>query len=230
MNELVKKFFEEEKEKDFIVENLPNGVRYRSKKDIQWNIMHESYKPLTDEQIAFLQDEVNAFKRTHYIFPEWFHDFLKTSNGCNLFYDSLSIYGEQTPLLNKAGEKEYAKLDRTNPDWMAPYNLRTDGLKMDPASAERWFVFGSYSYDGTELAWDYKRKKIVAMYELPDTMSIKEKRKVKEADYEKMICAEWDSFDEFFLNETKRLEEVILKYGEEVDVQSLPVGHKDWEE
>lgn len=51
-----------------------------------------------------------------------------------------------------------------------------------------------------------------------------------------MICQQWDSFDEFFMQETKRLNEIISKYGIDKEkgfmfsVKTLPLGHKDYQD
>lgn len=237
MNQTVKDFFEREKENDVRLEVLPNGVRYLSNKCVKFNRLHECYKPLTDEQIEVLQADVNEEQQTAFIFPKWYRDFLKTTNGCNLYYDCLSLYGEPTPVVWSDKENTYVKavLERTNPNWMAPYNLRDGDIKFDDASKKRWLTIGGYQFDGTQIAWDYKMDKIVAMYSLPEDISIKALKKMKEADYEKLICAQWNSFDEFFRQETERLRKVIDFYGVDQDkgfecgVKTLPIGHKDYE-
>ena len=80
MNQTVLDFFEREKEKDVRLEILPNGIRYRSTKCLKFNILHECYIPLTDEQIDILQADVNQERYADFIFPEWYRDFLKTTN------------------------------------------------------------------------------------------------------------------------------------------------------
>lgn len=173
-----------------------------------------------------------------FVFPEWYRDFLKTTNGCNLYFGSISLYGEQTPVVWSEKEKTYVKalLEWTNPNWMAPFDLRDGDIKFDDVSKKRWLTIGGYQYDGTLIAWDYKKSCIVAMYSLPDDISIKKLKKMKEEDYEKLIYAQWSSFDEFFTQETERLNKVVSKYGVDKEQgflrweKTLPVGHVDYEE
>lgn len=239
MNQTVKNFFEREKEGDVRLEVLANGVRYLSNQCVKFNRLHESYKPLTDEQIDVLQNEVSSAQMSAFVFPKWYKDFLKTTNGCNLYFDCLSLYGEQTPVVWSEEEKTYVKalFERTNSNWMAPYDLRfTNSIKFDNDSKRRWLTIGVYGYDGTQVAWDYKIEKIVAMYRLPITLSVKARRLLKEHDYEKLICQQWTSFDEFFMRETKRLNDVLSKYGIDKEKgfihgeKTLPIGHKDYQD
>lgn len=236
MNHFVKDFFEREKEDDIQLEVLQNGIRYLSNKSIKFNRLHECFKPITDEQIDVLQNEVNAAQMADFVFPGWYRDFFKTTNGCNLYFDCISLYGEQTPVVWSEKDKTYMKvmIERNNPNWLAPYDLRfTDSIKYDKASKERWLTIGGYKYDGTKIVWDFKTEKIVAMYRVPITLSLKAKKLLKEADFEKMICQQWNSFDEFFMQETKRLNEVVSKYGVDKEKgfmyseKTLPLGHKD---
>lgn len=237
MNHIVKDFFEWEMGKDIQREVLQNGTRYLTDKCDKFNRLHEYFAPITDEQIDRLQNEVNAAQRTAFVFPGWYRDFLRTANGCNLYFGCISLYGEQTPLVWSEKEQTYIKamLDRGNPDWMAPYDLRfTDSVKYDSAFKERWLTIGSYQYDGTQIVWDYKTEKVVAMYRVPVTLPLEAKKSLKEADFEKMICQQWDSFDEFFVRETKRLDGVIAEYGVDRERgfidrdKTLPTNHKNY--
>ncbi len=238
MDHIVKDFFEREKENSVRLEVLQNGVRYLTDKSEKFNRLHECFRPLTDEQIDDLQNEVNAAQMTAFVFPAWYRDFLKTTNGCNLYFGCISLYGEQTPAVWSEKEKTYmrATLERSNQGWMAPFDLRfTDSIKYDKAAKERWLTVGCYGYDGTQIVWDYKTEKIVAMYRVPVTLSLKAKKLLKEADFEKMICRQWDSFDEFFTQETQRLNGVVSEYGVDREKgfihreKTLPIGHKDYQ-
>lgn len=238
MNLIVKNFFEREKKNGVSLETLPNGIRYLTDQCVRFNRIHEIYKPLTDEQIDTLQLDVNQAQLTDFVFPEWYRDFLKTTNGCNIYFGCISLYGEQTPLVWSEKYNAYIKalLERTNPNWMAPYNLRDIDIKFDEVSKKRWLAIGTYHFDGTQIVWDYKTQKLIAMYSLPVTISIKALKKMSEADYENLICAQWDSFDDFFVQETKRLNNVITRYGVDKEKgflsweKTLPIGHKDYQD
>lgn len=236
MNLIVKNFFEREMGQDVQRVVLRNGIRYLTNKCDRFNRLHESFNPISDAQIDELQKEVNAAQMAAFVFPEWYRDFLSTTNGCNLYFGCISLYGEQTPLVWSEKEQTYirAMFDRNDPDRMAPYDLRfTDSVKYDNAAKERWLTIGSYQFDGTQIVWDHKTEKIVAMYRVPVALPLKAKRALKEADFEKMICGQWDSFDEFFTEETKRLDDVVSKYGVDREKgfvdrdKTLPIGHRD---
>ncbi len=234
MEKLINDFFKTEANGDVSIEEYPNGVKYFSNKTRK-PPYHEYYKPLTEEQIEFLQSDINAQYKTSYVFPDWLKRFYKITNGCFVFFGAFSIHGEQTPLVTVNGVLEKAGLRRADETWMAPYDLR-EVNKFDEACKNRWLILGSYDYDGTEIAWDYKTQKIVAMYNVSESLSTKAWKKLKEVDYEKTICAEWDSFEEFFEQETKRIKAVMEAC--EIDAEegfcdwekTLPVGHEDHEE
>ena len=239
MNEIVNNFFEQEKKFDIEIKVLPNGIQYLSNKVTKWNILHQRYTGLSDGQIQILQDDINQEQHADYVFPAWYNELLKTTNGFNIFFNAISFYGEQTPAIWDKKEKSYKKatLQRMNPDWMAPYNLRNpNSVKYDKAAQNRWLVLGTYHCDGTNIAWDYEKEKIVAMYIYPITTPIKVWKKLKIIDYEKLVFMQWDSFDEFFVRETERLRKVVEKCGVDSDYgfidwkKSLPIGHKDFQE
>ena len=239
MNQIIKDFFEKENRKCVQLEVLPNGVRYRLSRYKTFNVMHERFIPLTLSQIDILQQEVSEAQKTQFIFPDWYRDVLATTNGCNLFFDCSQLDGEQTPTFWSEQEQRYVKtlLDRNDPNWMAPYDLCFNGsIKYNNAARARWLTIGSYMYDGTKVAWDYKFNNICAMYSLPSSISIKSWKKLREEDYEERIFARWDSFDAFFIQETERLRHVILKYGVDMEKgfiyrdKTLPIGHKDYSE
>ncbi|MCL2475088.1 MAG: SMI1/KNR4 family protein [Chloroflexi bacterium] len=235
-------FLEKEKQRPFVVtKKYPNGVHYIYEKYTKWNRMHKFFNPLNDEQIDTLQKDVNEAQRAMYVFPSWYRDFLKTTNGLNVFFDAISFYGEQTPVVlhPKYGQIK-ALIERDNPDWTAPYNLRfPNSIKYDLNAQNRWLTIVSYHYDHTHIAWDFKKNKIIAMYAHRATFPIKEWKKLTESDYEKLIIAEWDDFETFFIAEMKRLSEVFKK-NENLDLdinenlfvlwrKALPIGHKDFQ-
>jgi hypothetical protein len=74
------------------------------------------------------------------------------------------------------------------------------------------------------------------MYDFPAATPIRVFKKMKEADYEQLIFAEWDSFETLFLSETKRLAKIFefidprtVDYGDLIFwKRTLPVEHKDF--
>lgn len=236
----IKQFIENEKERrQIIVDEYENGYKYRVKNDkFKSRVFHSVFKPLSDSQIDKLQNDVNSVQHANYIFPKWYRAFLKVTNGINMFMGTIVLYGEQTPMTNhsKYGLIE-ACLERDNPNWMAPYNLRfTNSVKLNCDLQNRWLVIGCYGYDGTQIAWDYKKNKIVAMYCLPVTISIRKLRKMTESDYEKMIICEWDTFESFFTSETDRISNIfnsiedlaiIDEFKDNYKQQALPLSHKE---
>ena len=158
----------------------------------------------------------------------------------NIFYGAISFYGEQTPMVYdpRYGHIE-ALVERDNPQWMAPYNLRyTRSVKYDKSAQNRWLTIGSYHADGTQIAWDFNKENIVIMYPLPVTMPMKEFKKLKEADYENLIINSWKNFEDFFIDESQRLQDVFKQCvgWEEIDQadlefwkKTLPIGHKKFQ-
>lgn len=236
----VNDFLELEKKKpNIVLKEFSNGIEYIYKKYIRFNYLHSFYYPLNDSQIKKLESDVNVAQSAHYIFPDWYIEFLKTTNGLNIFFNSIIFYGEQTPMINhpKYGYVE-APIERDNPEWMAPFNLRypRNSIRYDAAAQERWLIIGSYHADGTIIAWDYTLNKIVLMYSLPVTLSIKKLKHLSELDYQDLIFKSYDSFEEFFHGETFRLNVVFDKYLDkneldQTDVlfwrKTLPIGHKN---
>lgn len=242
MLDYVKFFLEEEKnKKSVILKTYPNGIEYVFEEYKGFNYLHSFYYPLNDAQIDKLQQDVNIVQEANYQFPQWYRDFLKTTNGLNIFFDSLRFSGEQTPIVNhpKYGLTE-AFIERDNPNWIAPYNLRySRSTKYDHNAQNRWLTIGSYFADGTCIAWDFKVEKIVLMYVFPITMPIKVWKKLKEDDYEKQIFQTYDNFNEFFLSETKRLNQIFSELNKKHEIdrtdimfwrRTLPVRHKDYQE
>jgi len=249
--EYIDDFLAKERQKEFVVtKNLSNGVRFIRESETKPKYLHEWFKPLDDEQIDKLQADVNKAQRSAYVFPEWYRDFFKSTNGLNLFFASISFFGEQTPLVEhpkygliEAGIGGYSDDPVERENWMAPYNLRyTNSGMLDPAIKKRWLVIGSYGQDGTLIVLDFKTNKIVAMYVLPVTLSIKEFRKMKEADFEQRIFAEWKDFETLFMSETERLSKIFAGFMDTKEFsllgldyiqlpiwkKTLPKGHKDF--
>lgn len=209
-------FLDREKTKNGVeLKNYPNGIKYLYTKYSNFNCLHCFFYPLTDEQINKLQHDVNQAQNAQYIFPDWYCEFLKTSNGLRIFFNAISFYGEQTPMINhpKYGWTE-APIERSNPEWLAPYNLRypRDAIRVELAAQNRWLTIGAYFSDGTKIAWDFKKNKIVLMYPLSVDLSVRALRKMKEADYEALIFAEYESLEVFFYDETERLNVFFDQY------------------
>jgi len=245
--QFIKEFLEREKRrKGILLNEFPNGRKYIGDNDTNTQkTMHQYFKPLDDVAIDKLQHDVNNAQRANYIFSNWYRDFFKITNGLNVFFGSINFYGEQTPMINHSiyGYTE-AFLERDNPNWMAPYNLRfTRSARFDINAQNRWLTIGSYGQDGAQIIYDYKKDKIVAMYVLPVVTSIKQLRKLMESDYEQMIFAEWPDFKTFFISETERLSKIFEPYPNieyvnhgnikgSVDhvclKKTLPKGHRDY--
>ena len=58
---------------------------------------------------------MNNVQKAKYVFPKWYIEFLKTTNGLNIFLNSISLFGEQTPIVeNKKIGKTESLLEREN--------------------------------------------------------------------------------------------------------------------
>ncbi len=239
MNFIIDFIRKEEERKQIKVDVYTNGIKYVIENDpLVARTFHSFFKPLNNEQILKLEDDVNHVQKAKYVFPEWYIEFLKTTNGLNIFINSISLFGEQTPIVeNKKIGKTESLLERENIGWLAPYNLRySNSVKFPEEAQNRWLVIGNYKYDGTHIAWDFKTKKIIAMYALPATTSIKKLKKMKECDYESMIICEWDNFESFFVTESERLSKIFESYTDLTEIKNydailgkktLPISHKE---
>ncbi|MDR2091188.1 MAG: SMI1/KNR4 family protein, partial [Clostridiales bacterium] len=111
-------FLENEKQKEVVItKDFPNGTKFFYQGETKYKVLHAWYKPLDDEQIDKLQTDVNNAQGASFVFPEWYRDFFKTTNGLNIFFGSISFFGEQTPLVEHPvyGLIE-AGLERENPN------------------------------------------------------------------------------------------------------------------
>lgn len=162
MNFIINFIRKEEERKQIEVVAYSNGVKYVIENDpLVARTFHTFFKPLNNEQILKLEDDVNNVQKAKYVFPKWYIEFLKTTNGLNIFLNSISLFGEQTPIVeNKKIGKTESLLERENIEWLAPYNLRySNSVKFSEEAQNRWLVIGNYKYDGTHIAWDFKTKK-----------------------------------------------------------------------
>jgi len=256
--QFIKDFLEREKlRQGVVIKEFPNGTKYIHERDLQTKrVVHKCFKPLDSSAIDKLQSDVNKAKGASYIFPNWYRDFFKSTNGLNLFFSSIYFDGEQTPMIQhpiygwtEAGIGGYSNNPIERENWMAPSNLRYTRLDIFDLNAQnRWLRIGAYGQDGSHINWDFKKNKIVVMYSLPAVTPTKELRKFTEQDYEQRIFAEWSDFETFFLSETERLAKIFELYPNVTHIETcsklkkkfpnivdslcykktLPKGHKDY--
>jgi len=239
-------FLDKEKQREGIItKDFPNGTKFFHESETKYKILHQWFNPLDDIAIDKLQHDVNKVKQVNYVFPAWYREFFKTTNGLNINFISICFHGEQTPMVNHPiygwtealrGWNSEGKEDLEN--WMAPFNLRYTTLSgFDINTITRWLAIGCYRADGTHILWDFKDNNIKAMYAMPVTTSLKKLRQLKESDYEAMIFAEWSDFETLFKVETERLAKIFEGCTDSTKIdycdvsfwnKTLPKGHKDF--
>ena len=77
----VKKIYELDQKKD--------GYSLINNELENFNTMFEFFTPLNDEQIKKLEQDVNCAQGAQFVFPNWYKDFLKITNGMNLYFGCL---------------------------------------------------------------------------------------------------------------------------------------------
>lgn len=212
MNEMINKYYLDEKKDGFSLIN-------KELKD--FNTMFEFFSPLNDEQIAMLEQDVNNLQGTQFVFPLWYRDLLKITNGMNLYFGCLSFFGDQTPLIKT--EKGYFRktIARNDPNWMAPYSLLTNGsLKYDLNCRNRWLTFAGFR-DNTLIAYDFKTNEIVRMMKDPVDLSMKKWKKMTEKDYESKIINKWDNFEDFFIYSINMLSKIVDEWLNSEEIKKL---------
>lgn len=197
------RFFENLK---FPQEVVPNGatIWYNTNSDSCINkILHRRYAPLSDMEIATLQNEINTLYHTQLRFPDWYKDFLKKNNGVSLFFGAISLFGMQV-------------INRLDPKHETPFSLYVENLSKNRKLGKNVLIIGSYGYDNTSIAIDTlcATSKIFCVYH----------------ETNKIIC-EWNNFDEFIKEELDRLQKRFNVQPWNMLMKgrgTLPVLHKDY--
>ena len=93
--------------------------------------LHEIYISLSEEQINELENTIPV------PLPSDYREFLKISNGINIFSDSLSVFGV-----------------RDSDSSTQPYDIIDENMEAPEGAPESWLFFGGYSWDGTMVMFD----------------------------------------------------------------------------
>jgi len=101
--------------------------------------LHTIYAGLTDKNMDVLQENIRG------ILPKDYVDLLKCTNGINIFSDSLSIWGMRTSNARR-GE-----------DAIQPYDLVSLNEEKIGRIPDKWLAFGSYSWDGSTMIYDFSK-------------------------------------------------------------------------
>lgn len=150
--------------------------------------LHIIYNKLSNQQIVELEK-----KSITGSFPEVFKEFLRYTNGINIFSDSLSIWGLRTT---------YA---RTGDEAIQPYDLIELNKERTKKTPSTWLYFGSYSWDGSIVLFDLnensKTNKVYLCERRTDN-----------------LLKEWPDFWSWFTSEVERLGGLFSINGIEKDV------------
>jgi hypothetical protein len=150
--------------------------------------LHEIYCPINNNDIEELEAKL-AFR-----LPRIFQDFLKLSNGLNLFSDTISIAG-------------YIKFyERKGDDARQPYSLLIPNVhERLPDSKKSYLYIGSYSWDGSLLYIDKSNNKVFRC--LSDSSE---------------PFNEWDSFWVMVLSEAQRISKLFDNKGRVIIPNQAP--------
>jgi hypothetical protein len=143
---------------------------------------HIKYAPLTLNQISEMEQDLSND------FPVEVKQFLLTSNGLNIFSDSLSIYGKRTSYSRNVDEAKQ------------PYDLVDLHNEVAEYLPKNYIVIGSYSWDGSHIVCDLNLNTIHRC----------------EQDSGKILNT-WNSLSDFLREEIARLTKLFDEYGVEYD-------------
>ncbi len=147
--------------------------------------------PLVEKEIYKLEEDMKTK------IPEAYKNFLKWSNGMNLFSGSLSLDGLRG--LN------YREGDQA----IQPFNLVTlNTLERPKDSKDEYLFIGSYNWDGSKLYIDNSSSKVYRC----------------DRYFSQEVKNEWSSFEEMFNSEVIRLSKLFDHEGRELneDVPTTP--------
>jgi hypothetical protein len=144
---------------------------------------HRIFPPLNENSIREIE------KIIHMALPDSYVEFLKSTNGINMFSDSLSFSGLRLSYVRVGDES------------IQPYHIKTFNLYERPEDSENSFVFvGHYFDDGSLL---YIDKSDGAVYRCTRESSKPLNR--------------WDDFWGMLLSETIRLSKLFDRQGKKID-------------
>jgi hypothetical protein len=132
--------------------------------------LHIIYPPILLKQIAEIEVELSIS------LPEDLKEFLLTTNGINIFSDSLSIYGKRTSYVRQGDEA------------IQPYDLATHHSEEKSYIPENFLVIGSYSWDGSKIIFNLDTNQI---HRCQEGSSV--------------VMQSWDNLKTFLVNEIIRL-------------------------
>lgn len=150
--------------------------------------LHYIYIGLSDIEVLDIENKLGKS------LPKLLKEFLKISNGINIFSDSISIWGRRTSY-DRVGEEIYQ-----------PYDIVALNEELEDEISSKWLAFGSYSWDGSIMYYDVtKGDEKVFICERDSTKKIKE----------------WDNIAVWFNEEINRLSKMYDEDGIEKD-EDLP--------
>jgi hypothetical protein len=154
--------------------------------------LHTIYPSLAEEKISLLEKQIKNK------IPESYKDFLRVTNGLNVFNTTLSLYGFRS------------SYNRTSEDVWQPFDIVLPNTLERPVNASKnIFIIGSYDWDGSYLYIDVNDNRVY----LCDREDI-------------TPLYEWKNLDEMLNDEINRLICLFDKQGRELqpDKSTLPIG------
>ena len=120
--------------------------------------------------------------------PDDFKEFLLTTNGINIFSDSISVYGKRTSYVREGDEA------------IQPYDLALHHNEVKHYLPDKYLVIGSYNWDGSHIIYDL------------DTNQIHRCER-----YSSTVLQSWDNLKSFLSDEINRLTKLFDEKGIEYD-------------
>lgn len=104
-----------------------------------FHIVYAPKKPLSIQELE---------RKLGFSFPEDLKVFYTNANGCNIFSDSLSIWGIRDSYSRNVEES------------FQPYDLYYSNKDREVELPNEYFIFGSYNWDGSLMIYDRKKNEV----------------------------------------------------------------------
>jgi hypothetical protein len=143
---------------------------------------HIMYPKIIKQQISEIEQELSI------PLPNDYKDFLLTTNGINIFSDSLRIYGKRTSYVREGDEA------------IQPYDLALHHTELKCYIPDNLLVIGSYSWDGSHIVYDLDTNQIYRCER-----------------YSSKVLNSWSNLKTFLNDEIKRLTNFFDENGIEYD-------------
>ncbi len=156
---------------------------------------HTIYKPLTGKEIEQVEDQLKI------TLPPPYTEFLRLTNGLNVFSDALALYGLRH------------SYERNSEACWEPYDMvaMNEPLEKPRDASASILIIGSYEWDGSPLYIDLESQDPARVFRCSRESSLP--------------LNSWDSFWQMLYSEVARLSIIYDEWGRKIDpnVSTIPV-------